>query len=294
MKILLLLLVTLYLFSGPVDCTDVTGFSGGSVIIISDIQWNPNHTKYICKMSQTDCVDIIRFRSQSIHVQYKRFLLYRNTGGSFLVMMRKLKPQDAGTYRFGVEHQSNFTINLKVRNDASCGVPKIMNTNRGQNMTMTCNYPGEYAKNNKYVITLDDEAHVKVIIDTQTIAENGRFSISDDRSAKVVRVNLSDVREDDGIFYLFGVWNKDGSIGYYSYFGEIQLHVTGSYITASPAPREIPSGAVYSSSSPIISVCVFVALLLIGGFALMIIYKLRHRRTHDNTRFSSFVEEVTE
>ncbi|XP_017343666.1 uncharacterized protein LOC108276475 [Ictalurus punctatus] len=290
----ILLLVTLYLFSGPVDCTDVTGFSGGSVIIISDLQWNSNHTKYICKMSQTDCVDIIRFHSQSIHVQYKRFLLYRNTGGSFLVLIRKLKPQDAGTYRIGVEDQSNSTVNLKVRNDASYGAPKIMNANLGQNITITCNYPGEYAKNNKYVITLDDEAYVKAIIDTQTIDENGRFSISDDRSAKVLSVSLSDVKEADGIFYLFGVWNGGGSIRYYSYFAEIQLHVTGSYTTASPAPRENPSGAVYSSSSAIIGVCVFVALLLIGGFALMIIYKLRHRRTHGNTSFSSFVQEETE
>ncbi|XP_053499572.1 uncharacterized protein LOC128619418 isoform X2 [Ictalurus furcatus] len=258
----ILLLVTLYLFSGPVDCTDVTGFSGGSVIIISDLQWNSNHTKYICKMSQTDCVDIIRFHSQSIHVQYKRFLLYRNTGGSFLVLIRKLKPQDAGTYRIGVEDQSNSTVNLKVRNDASYGAPKIMNANLGQNITITCNYPGEYAKNNK--------------------------------SAKVLSVSLSDVKEADGIFYLFGVWNGGGTIRYYSYFAEIQLHVTGSYITASPAPRENPSGAVYSSSSAIISVCVFVALLLTGGFALMIIYKLRHRRTHGNTSFSSFVQEETE
>lgn len=67
-------------------------------------------------MSQTDCVDIIRFHSQSIHVQYKRFLLYRNTGGSFLVLIRKLKSQDAGTYRIGVDDQSNSTVNLKVRN----------------------------------------------------------------------------------------------------------------------------------------------------------------------------------
>ncbi|XP_060793005.1 uncharacterized protein LOC132896283 isoform X2 [Neoarius graeffei] len=112
----ILLIVTLYLISGPVDCFDVTGFSGGSVIITSDIQWNPSHTKYICKMGQSDCNDIIRFHSSSIHVQYKRFLLYRNAGGVFLVLIRKLKPQDAGTYRFGVEDQRNYTVSLTVRN----------------------------------------------------------------------------------------------------------------------------------------------------------------------------------
>lgn len=67
---------------------------------------------------------------------------------------------------------------------------------------------------------------VQNVVDTDKKLQNGRFSISDDKSAKVLRVNLSDVREADGVFYIFGVW-KDGSVGYYSYFTEIQLHVTG-------------------------------------------------------------------
>ncbi|XP_060793004.1 uncharacterized protein LOC132896283 isoform X1 [Neoarius graeffei] len=286
----ILLIVTLYLISGPVDCFDVTGFSGGSVIITSDIQWNPSHTKYICKMGQSDCNDIIRFHSSSIHVQYKRFLLYRNAGGVFLVLIRKLKPQDAGTYRFGVEDQRNYTVSLTVRNDASCGASKIMNANLDQNLTITCNYPGEYEKNNKYVIAMDDEAHVARIVDTQTTSENSRFSIFDDRSAKVISVNISNVRETDGIFYLFGVWNK---LGYYCYFAEIQLHVTGTYMTTSAPPSEISSGAGCSSSTAIASVCVCVVLLLIGGFAL-IIYKLRCKRTQASTSFSTFLQEETE
>ncbi|KAI5095518.1 polymeric immunoglobulin receptor-like [Silurus meridionalis] len=227
---------------------------GGSVIMISDINWNPNHTKYICKMNQNECKDVIRFTSQSIHVGYKRFLLYRNTAGSFLVLIRKLKPQDAGMYRFGVEDQSNYTVNLKVLNDVSCGVPKIMNAYLGQNISISCNYPGEYEKYNKYIITVDDEVHVKPIIDSQTISENSRFSISDDRSTKVLSVNIINVRETDGVFYLFGVWSKAGTVGYYSYFAEIQLHVTGFFV--------------------IISVCICAALLLIAGFVLMI-YKLK-------------------
>ncbi|KAK3519126.1 hypothetical protein QTP70_018855 [Hemibagrus guttatus] len=223
----ILLIIILYLISGPVDCTDVIGFSGGSVIMISDIQWKSSHNKYICKMEQSVCNDIIRFHSPSIQVQYKRFILYGNTRGAFLVLIRKLKPQDAGTYRFGVEDQRNYTVNLKVRNDASYGVSKIINAYLGQNITMTCKYPGEYEKNIKYVDTLDDETNIKNIIKTQTTTENSRFSISDDRSAKVLSFNISDVKEADEVFYLFGVWNKVDAVGYYSYFTEIHLHVTG-------------------------------------------------------------------
>ncbi|KAK3547183.1 hypothetical protein QTP86_016407, partial [Hemibagrus guttatus] len=135
-----------------------------------------------------------------------------------------------------------------------------MNPYLGQNITMTCKYPGEYEKNTKYVDTLDDETNIKNIINTQTTTENSRFSISDDRSAKVLSFNISDVKEADEVFYLFGVWNKIDAVGYYSYFTEIRLHVTGSSVI-------------------IISVCVCVTLLLIGGFVLMLIYKLRHKRT---------------
>ncbi|XP_058266226.1 uncharacterized protein LOC131366079 isoform X2 [Hemibagrus wyckioides] len=263
----ILLLIILYLISGPVDCTDVNGYSGGSVIITSDIQWNPSHTKYICKMEQSVCNDIIRFHSPSIQVQYKRFMLYINTQGNFLVLIRKLKPQDAGTYIFGAEDQKNYIMNLKVRNDSSCGVSKIMTAHLGQNITITCKYPGEYEKNYKYVYTVDDETSVKEIINTSEVlpktTENSRFSISDDRSAKVFSLNISNVKEADEVFYLLGVWNKVEAVGYYSFFTEIQLHVKGSSVI-------------------IIRVCVCVTLLLIGGCTLLIIYTLRHKKTQAN------------
>ncbi|XP_060792992.1 uncharacterized protein LOC132896276 isoform X2 [Neoarius graeffei] len=192
------------------------------------------------------------------------------------VLIRKLKPQDAGTYRFGLGNQSNSTVNLKVLKNASWGVPKIMNAYLGQNITITCNYPGEYERNNKYISTVDDDNIIKRILDTNTNLKNGRFSISDDRNAKVLRVNISDVRETDEVFYLLGVWIGDGSVRYYSYFIEMWLHVTGV-----SAPTETP--VCFSSTAIIISVCVSVCvyLLLIGGFAL-VSYKLRQKRTQDS------------
>ncbi|MCJ8750264.1 hypothetical protein PDJAM_G00260530 [Pangasius djambal] len=102
-----------------------------------------------------------------------------------------------------------------------------MNACLGQNITITCIYPGEYERNSKCVDSVDDDNKIKDILDTKTKFQNGRFSISDDRSAKVLSVNISDVREADEVFYLFGVWNGAGSVRYYSYFTEIYLHVTG-------------------------------------------------------------------
>lgn len=102
-------------------------------------------------------------------------------------------------------------------------MPKILNAYLGQNITITCKYPGEYEKHYKYVNTVNGDTF-KRILDTNTRSQNGRFSISEDRSAKVVLVNICDVREADEAFYL--VWNGDGSVKYYSYFTDIQLHVT--------------------------------------------------------------------
>ncbi|XP_026800755.2 polymeric immunoglobulin receptor isoform X1 [Pangasianodon hypophthalmus] len=298
----ILIIVILYIISGPVDCSDVIGYSGGSVIIISNIKWYDHNSKYICKVTGKDCTDIIRADTKRHQVHDGRFMLYANTKNFFLILIRKLKPQDAGTYRFGLGNQSNSTVNLKVHNNASCGVPKIMNAYLGQNITITCKYPGEYERNSKYVDSVDDDSKIKVILNSNTKFQNGRFSISDDRSAKVLSVNISDVREADEVFYLFGVWNGAGSVRYYSYFTEMYLHITGlsttiqpvraTFMMTSAALKEIPSAVYFSSSVTIISiisVCVCVALLLIGGFAL--ICKLRHKRTQGSASFSTVIHE---
>ncbi|XP_060751160.1 uncharacterized protein LOC132862851 [Tachysurus vachellii] len=208
-------------------------------------------------------------------------------------------------YRFGLGDQSNLTMNLKIYNNTFSGLPKIINAYLGQNITITCNYPGEYERNTKYVDTVDDDIKIKSILDTNTKFQNGRFSISDDRSAKVLSVNISDVRETDEGFYLFNLWNGKGSVSYYIYFTQVWLHVTelstkiptttttktttDTDLMTSAALIETPS-AVCSTSSIIIiiiiSVCVFETLLLIGGCGLMI-YKVRQKRTQENTAFKS-------
>ncbi|KAB5546124.1 hypothetical protein PHYPO_G00068530 [Pangasianodon hypophthalmus] len=142
----ILIIFTFYMISGPVDCSDVIGYSGGSVIIISNIKWYDHNSKYICKVDGKGCTDIIRADTKRHQVHDGRFMLYANTENFFLILIRKLKPQDAGTYRFGLGNQSNSTVNLKVHNNASCGVPKIMNAYLGQNITITCKYPGEVSQ----------------------------------------------------------------------------------------------------------------------------------------------------
>lgn len=84
--------------------------------MISDFQWYAHNSKYICKVERNGCTDIIHADTKQSQVQNGRFVLYANTENKFLVLIRKLKTQDAGMYRFGLGDQSNSTVNLKVLN----------------------------------------------------------------------------------------------------------------------------------------------------------------------------------
>ena len=102
----------------------------------------------------------------------------------------------------------------------------------GKTATFKCKYPDEFKTKNKHLINLKDQNTIKDIIYMKKESEKeqkGRFSIFDDIRSNVFSVNIGDVTEDDGGAYLceVWVWRKEKSVGYYSYFKEIQLQVTG-------------------------------------------------------------------
>ncbi|KAL6482384.1 hypothetical protein MHYP_G00104640 [Metynnis hypsauchen] len=127
----------------------------------------------------------------------------------------------------------------------------------GENVTISCSYPEEFERNTKFFFKQNHQHFTEKIQNSET--QRGRFSISDDRRSKVLSVRISDMREDDGGVYYCGVSAERSSVSYYSLYSETQLQVTGSSVI-------------------IITVCVCVALLLIGGSAL-IFYKLRCTKT---------------
>ncbi|XP_053500109.1 uncharacterized protein LOC128619743 isoform X2 [Ictalurus furcatus] len=279
----ILLIFTLSLISGPVGCVDVIGYSGGSVIMVSKLSWSSVNSNYICKVENRMCTYILRSNTGESNVQVERFRLYRQKEGLLSVLIRRLKPQDAGEYRIGVGTWSSTDVTLKVVNDSCCSGPNIMNAYQGQNTTIICNYPAAYEKNNKHIIKIDKDSVITNILEIKS--KNGRFSVSDNKSAKVLNVNISDVREADDEVYLCGAYIGEGSVRYFSFFTEIQLHVTAT-------PTEISSDAARTSTvTIIISVCVCVALLLIGGFALMV-YKLRQKRRQGLTPSSNDNNQV--
>ncbi|KAI4892578.1 hypothetical protein NFI96_013853 [Prochilodus magdalenae] len=288
--------VFLFWSTGPAYCSDVVGYSGGSVLVFSDLQWGVNYTRYVCKVEQNGCTNIMKDETNSTEVNAGRFKMYSNVHDNFVLLIRELNPQDSAVYRFGVGTESHKDVELTVQTDSCCGRIEKMNAYLGETATFTCNYPDEFKTNNKYLYNLKNQNSLRRIITTgkdSQIEQKYRSSIFDDRRSKVFIVNISGVREDDGGVYLCGVWKKDKSVGYYSFFKEIQLQFTGALhlllhhffllkyliLHITTEPRQI-GAALLTGSSLIISVCVCGALLLIGGAAL-IIYKLRSHMRQD-------------
>ncbi|KAL6482308.1 hypothetical protein MHYP_G00103880 [Metynnis hypsauchen] len=225
---------TLYLIAGQVSCSDVFGYSGGSITLLPDLNWDVNHVRYMCKMEQSGCVNIIKDQTKSHAVTSGRFMIYSNTADKFTVLIRELSPQDSAVYRFGVGNEKHKDIKLTVQSDSCCGGITRIKAYLGETATFKCSYPDELKTNSKRLTNLKNQNTVNTIIYTGKEAEKeqkDRFSIFDDRRSKVFSVNISDVREDDGGVYLCGVWRKETSVGYYSYFREIQLQVTGETAT---------------------------------------------------------------
>ncbi|XP_058265651.1 uncharacterized protein LOC131365800 [Hemibagrus wyckioides] len=288
-----LLIFILSLISGPVGCV-VTGYSGGSIIIISDLKWDLRFIRYFCKKESILCTHTDTRKNS---VQDGRFTLYKNREGFVTVLIRGLEPQDAGTYRMGVGIQMNTDVKLTVIYDSCCPGRKTMHAFPGQNISIISNYPVVYDRDYKYIMKLDNGSVLNDILDTDTQSQNNRFSISDDRNAKVLGLSISNVTEADGGVYLCGVYNRMNSVEYFSFFTEIQLHVRAKSWTEissdrknfTEAPIEISSESAYFSSPFIIIIIILiisVCVCVIGGFTLLMIYKLRQKQTQGSRRSS--------
>ncbi|XP_026874647.2 uncharacterized protein LOC113582839 [Electrophorus electricus] len=177
-------------------------------------------------MEQTKWQYITYNQTKKLSICKERFLLYRQPLGKLSVFIRELNPEDAGMYTFGVDQSQSHAIKMEVRNDTCCKGPKIVKAYPGDNVTISCGYPEELKTKHMFFYKLESPSITELIHTIGILSQADRFSMSDDRSAKVVSVTISDVRESDGGVYYCGV--KDKQQSRYSLFTEIQLHITGS------------------------------------------------------------------
>ncbi|KAG9262806.1 hypothetical protein AMEX_G24690 [Astyanax mexicanus] len=286
MKILKILLIfTVSFISGGVDYGDVTGYTGGSVLINCKYT-NPNsvnHTKYFCKLDEKNqCMEkFLSNESTTPNPDQKIFFMHEKLG-LYNVLIKNISLQDAGTYRCGVENKNQFTdVELKVEEDTCCGKSFPHKAHPGETVTFTCKYPAEFQQYNKYLYNVTNHNLSTVIFTFGSSVQKGRFSISDHKNKKLFNVSISNLTVEDAGVYLCGA-QKIYTKPYFSLFNEMQLQVEPK----TPG-HSIPLSS--GSLAVVIAVSVCVILLVIGGVGggALIFYKRRQTKTRDSAPASS-------
>ncbi|KAG9262821.1 hypothetical protein AMEX_G24722 [Astyanax mexicanus] len=229
----ILLIFTFFLISGGVDCDDVTGYIGGSVLI-NCYYTNPNyinHTKYFCKLDKNQCMEkFLSNESTSPNPDQKIFFMEETQLKLYSVLIKNISQQDAGTYRCGVENRNQFTdVELKVEEDTCCGMSLPHKAHPGETVTFTCKYPAEFQKYFKYLYKVTNHNLSVVIYTLGSSVQKGRFSISDHTEKNLFNVSISNLTVEDAGVYLCGAQQiKNGDRKpYYSLFNEMQLQIEG-------------------------------------------------------------------
>uniref|UniRef100_A0A8B9H1Y4 Immunoglobulin V-set domain-containing protein n=1 Tax=Astyanax mexicanus TaxID=7994 RepID=A0A8B9H1Y4_ASTMX len=104
------------LLSGGEASSNVTGYSGGGVLIRCkyDKKYTSN-SKYFCKGSRPNCDDLIKTGEKNKWVNKGRFsLIDKTSSAEFLVMIRELTVKDFGTYQCAVDISSRTDIYTPV------------------------------------------------------------------------------------------------------------------------------------------------------------------------------------
>ncbi|KAG9262824.1 polymeric immunoglobulin receptor-like [Astyanax mexicanus] len=222
----ILLFFTFYLISGPVSCFDVTGYSGGTVMIYCSIQSAvyKGYDKFFCNNSGKECVNL-EFDSMPNSWDHKGRVSVGEIPGFLTVIYRDLSSEYTGLYQCGETGELSNTVNLNVKTDKCCSGLKTVTGHPGKNVTISCSYPEEFKEKSKFISRLNGLDFTEMAHTSDPL--RGRFSISEDRRSRVVSMRISDVRKSDGGDYYCGVLGDRSAVSYDTFFTKIYLQVTG-------------------------------------------------------------------
>ncbi|KAL1281401.1 hypothetical protein QQF64_000204 [Cirrhinus molitorella] len=241
---------------------EMSGYSGGGLMIKCEHPQYKTKPKYICKESD-GCSERKSPGVQDEWMENGDVSLYDETrAGVLMVFFRELKAADAGTYRCGVNvslYTEIFTeLQLNIKHDAKYPKSVTEFAHLGEEVSITCQIPEEH----EIHFCKEDDNHICQNISSSKVTEMNGSSVRNEE--RVFTVSISNVSVRDAGVYWCGAETRDTYLTFISLTTKIQLNINFSMII-------------------IIIVCVI--LLLIGGFALTV-WKLRHKRRGDTLTHS--------
>ncbi|KAK3557460.1 hypothetical protein QTP70_027747, partial [Hemibagrus guttatus] len=212
----ILLFFTLCLISDGGVSKEVTGYSGGGVLIKCkyDRGYRQN-SKYFCKGSKRACSEKIKTEAKDKWVNSGRYSLYDDTkSAEFWVMIRELTVWDTGTYHCGVDITFGTDIytpvELKVK-EGSLGSREVT-AYAGGGINIKCRYEDEYKDKTKSFCKIGTNQLCFDQVRTKWNSEwshDGRFSIHNSRSAGFFSVFIRELITEDTGSYVCGVVVSD-------------------------------------------------------------------------------------
>ncbi|XP_016119132.1 polymeric immunoglobulin receptor-like, partial [Sinocyclocheilus grahami] len=169
----------------------------------------------------------------------------------FTVTMTELRAEDAGKYWCAVKDAFNLPIELMiitkdaVTHEASVGGSASISCKHIRNQAQ-----GLFCRGDQLNICVRDGVHV-----SSNNRTNGRFSLTEETSAGVFTVKISNLRAEDSGKY----WCAEESSGSFI-FTEVQLHVTGGFS---------------------VTAAVSVGLILLAVCLVLVLFKIKHCSKHD-------------
>ncbi|XP_047669166.1 uncharacterized protein LOC125141157 isoform X2 [Tachysurus fulvidraco] len=236
----ILLIFTLCLISDGGASREVTGYSGGGILIKCKYGRKVTQKpKYFCKGSMSVCSEQIKTGEKKQWVNSGRFSLFDDTKSlEFRVMIRELTVQDTGTYHCGVYitpgNDIKTSVQLKVKEDLSYGGSISKTAHAGEDLTVSCKYPQSLTSHPKFVCRRLQTAACSYntsVKESTKYVKTGKISLYDDREKQIFGVSIRDVIEQDSGEYWCGAevpWRSDQ--GYKVYFTRIDLIVSGEFV----------------------------------------------------------------
>ncbi|XP_059407394.1 polymeric immunoglobulin receptor-like [Carassius carassius] len=220
---------TLLMIPDVLSSISVRGYSGGGVSITC--RYDRTYTdknKYFCRGQTTSiqterCSDLIMTDKKNNRVNSGRFSLFDDTTAAvFTVTFRDLSEQDSGTYWCAADiswvKDSYTEVNLIVESGE-----KIRSVTGYSGGHVIINYKYEMLEENSVIGVCEAGTYQCFTrIKTDRAAEwthDGRFSVHDDRSSRLLRVFIRDLKESDSGQYKIIVRVSED----YSFFSEFKL-----------------------------------------------------------------------